>query len=171
MKTKPTSPRSSSVARKLRHPERDRVDAAPAPISIQTSFRHMSASPAVAARIEAEVDKLRKYFERITYCHVVVVAPHRHHRIGRRYSLHVELGVPRGRLVITHEPPARTARVPVERASKQDEWDAAHKDIYVSIRDAFAAARRQLKEYVRRLRGEVKEHRREPRTGAVAHPA
>jgi len=34
---------------------------------------------------------------------------------------------------------------------------AAHHDIYVAIRDAFDAARRQLADHVRRRRGQVKE--------------
>ena len=33
-----------------------------------------------------------------------------------------------------------------------------HKDIYVAISDSFRAMRRQLQDYVRRLRGDVKTH-------------
>jgi ribosome-associated translation inhibitor RaiA len=120
----------------------------------------MPASPAVVTRVEHEVEKLRKYFDGITHCHVVVVAPHRHHRLGRRYSLHIELGVPRERLVIAHEPAARPVRAASERPVKSDEVDAPHKDVYVAIRDAFVTARRRLQEYVRRLRGESSRHRR-----------
>jgi ribosome-associated translation inhibitor RaiA len=142
----------------------------PAPVSpvlIQTSFRHMPASPAVVTRVEHEVGKLHKCFDGITHCHVVVVAPHRHLRLGRRYALHIELSVPRERLVITHEPAARPVREASERPVKSDEVDAPHKDVYVAIRDAFAIARRRLLEYVRRLRGEHQRHRRETpgRTG------
>ena len=126
--------------------------------AIQTSFRHMAASAAVAARIEAEVEKLHRFFDGITHCHVVVIAPHRHHRAGRRFALHIELGVPRERLVIAHEPAVRPGRDDVPRSVKSDEVDAPHKDVYVAVRDAFATARRQLKDYVQRLRGEVKRH-------------
>lgn len=126
--------------------------------AVQTSFRHMAASAAVTARIEAEVEKLQRYFDGITHCHVVVIAPHRHHRAGRRFSLHIELGVPRERLVIAHEPAVRPGRDIVPRPVKSDEVDAPHKDVYVAVRDAFATARRQLKDYVQRLRGEVKRH-------------
>ena len=31
-------------------------------------------------------------------------------------------------------------------------------DVYVALRDAFDAAIRQLKDYVRKLRGEIKKH-------------
>jgi hypothetical protein len=89
----------------------------------------------------------------------VVVAPHRHRRAGRRYALHIELDVPRERLVINHEPPALPVRDAAPRAAKTDEIDAPLKDVNVAIHEAFAIARRRLKEYVQRLRGEVREHR------------
>jgi hypothetical protein len=119
----------------------------------------MPASPELTARIEAEVEKLGRFFNSITHCHVVLVAPHRHRRAGRRYALHIELDVPRERLVINHEPPAIPVRDAAARAAKADEIDAPLKDVNVAIHEAFAVAKRRLKEYVRRLRGEVKEHR------------
>lgn len=158
MKKKPTSTRTKLVTELKYTLEADMPQLQSARIPVQTSFRHMPASPALAARIEAEVDKLGRYFDAITYCHVVVVAPHRHRRIGRRYALHIEIGVPRERLVITHEPAARPVRNAADRAAKADEVDAPRKDINVVVHDAFTVARRRLKEYVRRLRGEVKEH-------------
>jgi ribosome-associated translation inhibitor RaiA len=158
MKTKP-SPRRSSSPRRRPVPTEPSVPPVPAAaVPIQTSFRDLPSSPALVARIEAEVGKLRRCFDGITFCRVVVVAPHRHHRSGRRYALRIELGVPRERLVITHQPPTRAVRAKAPVATKRDEPDAAHKDALVAIRDAFDAARRQLKEYVRRLRGDVKVH-------------
>ena len=43
----------------------------------------------------------------------------------------------------------------------------AHEDVYVAVRDAFDAARRQLEDYVRRLDGRVKTHE-VPLHGTVA---
>ena len=154
MKEKTTSLPSSPVTRQARRQGADVPPAQKSPLLIQTSFRHMPAAPAITARIAAEAAKLQRYFDGITHCHVVVVAPHRHLRTGRRYALHIELGVPRERLVIAHEPAPRPGRDAAARPTKSDEVDAAHKDIQVAVRDAFAAARRQLKDYVRRLRGE-----------------
>ena len=154
MKENPASIPSAAGARRPRATGAGTPPAPESAVPIQTSFRHMRASPKATARIVAEVGKLQRYFDGITHCRVVVVAPHRHLRTGRRYSLHIELGVPRERLVIAHEPAVRPARDAAGRPTKSDEIDAPHKDIHVAIRDAFAAARRQLKEYVRRLRGE-----------------
>ena len=42
--------------------------------------------------------------------------------------------------------------------SRDRSADQAHEDVYVSLRDAFKAARRQLEDRVRRRRGQVKVH-------------
>lgn len=127
-------------------------------IPVQITFRHMPVSPAVSERVDEEAQKLLRYFDRITHCHVVIVAPHRHHRLGQHYSVHVELGVPRERLVINNEPAPRPRLTTESRVEKQNEYDAAHKDVYIVIREVFDAARRQLEDYVRRMRGDVKQH-------------
>jgi ribosome-associated translation inhibitor RaiA len=117
----------------------------------------MATSPAVATRVDAEAQKLLRYFDGITHCHVVIAAPHRHHRHGRHYEIHVELGVPGERLVINHEPSAHFQ--PEDRhLTKSAEVQSPHNDIYVVIREVFDSARRQLEDYVRRSRGDVKNH-------------
>jgi hypothetical protein len=52
--------------------------------------------------------------------------------------------------------------------SKHPEVHPVHKDVYVAAREAFVLARRQLQTYVKRLRGEVKTHHQDPRTGVRA---
>ena len=44
------------------------------------------------------------------------------------------------------------------RVRKHIEIRPEHKDVYVAIRNAFMSARRQLQDYAKRLRGEVKHH-------------
>jgi len=64
--------------------------------------------------------------------------------------------VPGRELVVTHEPTLKH--------EEQGEWhkhlevEDPHKDVYVAIRDAFKAMRRQLQDYVRCLRHDVKTH-------------
>jgi len=125
---------------------------------VQTTFRHLPSSPAVTARVEAEVRKLQRYHDGIISCHVVIIAPHRHHRLGHRYAVHVELGVPGDRLVIAHEHSARPRVEAGAKIEKSDETEAANKDLYNVIREVFDATRRRLQEYARRRRGEVKRH-------------
>lgn len=114
-------------------------------IPVQTTFRHMRTSAAVTDHIMRHAQKLSRHFARITQCHVVVTAPHKHHLHKRPYVIHVELGVPQGPLIVTHE---GTGRAGV----------AAHDDIYVTLRETFDIVRRRLEDHARRLRGDIKRH-------------
>lgn len=110
---------------------------------LQITFRNMESSPALSARIRKEADRLSRHFDRITSCHVIVEAPHRHKTKGRVYNVRIDLHLPRKGKVIAN-------------ASAQDH---AHEDVYVAVRDAFDATARRLDDQARRLRGEVKERR------------
>jgi ribosome-associated translation inhibitor RaiA len=129
-------------------------------LPVQTTFRNIDASAAVVARVQEEAEKLDKYFRRITSCRVIVEAPHRHHRRGDSFHIRIELGVLGKELVVTHEPNLKH--------EEQGEWhkrlevEGPHQDVYVAIRDGFKAMRRQLRDYVRCLRHEVKTHHRAP---------
>ncbi len=130
-------------------------------LPVQITFRNMSPSDAVAARVQEEAEKLDEFYKRITSCRVIIEVPHRHHMAGGQVHVRVELGVPRGEIVVRNEPSLRGA---MQRSDEQ-EWEKhleanpQHKDVYVAIRDAFKAARRQLQDYARRLRGQVKIHK------------
>ena len=134
-------------------------------LPLQITFRHMAPSEAVAAKISQEAEKLDKFYRRITSCRVVVHAPHHHHKRGTLYRLTIELGVPGEELVVKHEPDLHGAleHAGEEKQHKHLEPGAPHKDIYVVIRDSFKAARRQLQDYARRQRGNVKAHQSPPR--------
>jgi ribosome-associated translation inhibitor RaiA len=103
---------------------------------LQVSFHQLQPSPALEARIRSSVGELEKFFDGIVSCHVFVEAPHRHHHEGWLYQVRIEIGVPGDRLVAGRSPNA----------------DACHADPYLAVRDAFDAARRQLEDYVGRLR-------------------
>lgn len=135
-------------------------------LPVQITFRNMNSSEAVADRVREEAVKLDTFFDRITSCRVVVETAHRHHKWGDLYSVHIDLGVPGAELVVRHEPSVHSS----VQHSGEEKWhrhlepDAAHKDVYVAVRDSFKAMRRQLQDYIKRLRGEVKTHQ----THAVA---
>lgn len=123
---------------------------------LQITFRHMEVSPAVEARIHEEVAALEHFFNRINSCRVVVEAPHRHHQ----FHINIDLRVPGSEIVVNHEPSLHgsLARGETDEWEKHLETQPDHKDIYVSIRDAFAAARRQLEDHARVIRGDTKHH-------------
>lgn len=111
-------------------------------VPLDLSFRNMDPSDAVAANIRERVENLERYFGRINSCRVVVVAPHRRHRKGKLYNLRIEVGVPGHNLIVDRNPSEHHA----------------HEDVYVAIRDAFDAARRQLEDHARKVSGRVKTH-------------
>ena len=111
-------------------------------IPVEITFRDIERSEAVEARIRDWVEKLDRTFDRIVRCEVVVDDPHRHHHKGHQYSVRVRLTVPGTQIVSSHSPGD----------------DGAHTDVYVAVRDAFLATKRQLEDYVRKTlhRGDVK---------------
>ncbi len=111
-------------------------------IPLQVTFRHMGPSAAVEDRVREEAARLEKFHDQIMSCRVIVESPHAHHRKGKLYHIRIDLKVPGKELVATHG----------------HEQDHAHEDIYVAIRDAFNEMQRQLEDYARRQRGDVKEH-------------
>jgi ribosomal subunit interface protein len=111
---------------------------------IQIVFQNLEPSPAIEAVIRERAQKLDRFYDRIMHCRVVVETPHKHHRQGTLYTVRIEVTVPDETLLVTRDPAQ----------------DHAHEDVYVSIRDAFDAMRRQLEEFARKRRGEVK--RRQP---------
>ena len=106
-------------------------------------FEHIDASDAVRQRILDEIAHLTQFHGRITSCRVVVSAPEKHKHKGNLYQVRIHLVVP-GRGEITVRP--STAR---------HQWN---QDPLVAIRNAFDAARRQLEDKTRRMRGDVKAH-------------
>jgi cold shock CspA family protein/ribosome-associated translation inhibitor RaiA len=120
-------------------------------VPVEIDFRNMERSEAVEDDIRQHVEKLEEFFDRITSCRVVLEAPHQHHHQGNLYHVRILLSVPRRELIVDREPSEHHA----------------HEDIHVTIRDAFKAMRRQLEDYVREMRGDVKAHARPPH-GKVA---
>jgi cold shock CspA family protein len=120
----------------------------------------MKPSEAVEARVREEVSKLETFYQGIMRCRVVVEHPHKHHRKGDLYHVRIDLKVPGAELVVKREPSLHPnlRQVDSEKESKSSEAHAAHKDVFVVIRDAFKEARRQLQDFAQRERGETKLH-------------
>lgn len=126
---------------------------------VHITMRHMELSPAVEQLIHEEAEGLSQYFDRITDCRVVVEAPHRHRQRGQAYHVHLDLGVPRKRIVVRHEPASMSEVGHDDDITRNDSSETpAHQDAYQAVRTAFESARRQLIDYAQMLRGEVKGH-------------
>jgi len=102
----------------------------------------MDHSPAVEAKVHELADRLERYSDDIMGCRVVIEARHHHHHQGNLYHVRIDLTVPDAQLVVSREPAKHHA----------------HEDLYVAIRDAFNGIRRQVEDYARKHRGDVKYH-------------
>lgn len=111
-------------------------------IPLQITFKNMESSPAVEDAIRERAAKLEKIYPRITSCRVVIESPHRRHQKGKLFAVRVDMTVPGEEIVVSRDPGR----------------NGAYEDVYVAIRDAFDAAKRELQDHARRFRGEVKLH-------------
>jgi len=111
-------------------------------VPLQVTFRNTRHSDAVAASIEAHVAHLESFFDRIISCRVVVDVPHRHHETGNLYQVSIDLTVPGREIVVNRE------------TSHQTQF----KDLDTALGHAFDAAARQLEEFARQRRAQVKRH-------------
>src|SRR4029079_18405612 len=78
---------------------------------------------ALDALLRANFAKLEQAFPRLTGCHIVVSEPHRHRQNPRSFAISLKIAFPGGEVVVT-------------RGDRHD--------VYVLVRDAFAAAERDL---------------------------
>lgn len=104
---------------------------------LQITFRDIEHSEALEAHIRDKAEKLETFFEPIMSCRVVVEMPHQHKHQGKFFNIRIDIGVPGSEIVVNRD---------------------NHEDVYVALRDGFEAAKRQLKDYAHRLRGETKSH-------------
>lgn len=115
-------------------------------VPVELSFRNMLHSSEMEATVREKVAKLEEFYDRITAARVVVEAPHHRHRKGNEYHVRIFLSVPQHEIVVDRDPGEHHS----------------HEDVYVAIRDAFDAARRQLQDYARKLDGRTKSHEPPP---------
>lgn len=111
-------------------------------VPLEIAFHNLEQSDFVETRVRERVARLERYYDRINSCRVVVELPHKQHQKGNIYHIRIEVRVPGNELVVSRGPGDINA----------------HQDVYVAIRDAFDAAERQLEEFSRKQRGDVKQH-------------
>ncbi len=100
-------------------------------VPLQVAFEGIQHSDAIEARIINEMEKLEQHCSRIVSARVVVAKPQHRHVKGDIYHVRIHLEVPGAPDIAVSREPAATG---------------AHEDVYVTIRDAFKAARRQLQD-------------------------
>lgn len=106
----------------------------------EISFRNFEPSPFVRGLIEKEIDKLEQYYDGIITVRVVLSQPHRSQESGRQFDVRIQISVPGDALVVDHSPGR----------------DEDHEDPARTVRQAFAAAQRLLRDRVETLQDRVK---------------
>lgn len=109
---------------------------------VKITFRGFPQSAAVETNIRKKAEWLEHFYPAMTSCDVTVEARHHSHHKGNIYHIRIDIRVPGDELVVSRE--------------HHDEH--VHEDVYVAVRDAFDAARRQVEDYARKRRGKVKSH-------------
>ncbi len=138
-------------------------------VPLQITFRNMKHSDAVDTYIREEAAKLDELFNQIISCRVVVEIPHQHHVRGNPFHIRINLEVPGSEIVVNQQPNLHAHGVDLgtEHRMKELELEGRQKDIYVAMSDAFKIVRRQLQDYVRQHRNEVKVHEETPEARVV----
>jgi len=109
--------------------------------SLQITFRDFPTSEALEDRVRHRAAKLYDLFPKITMCRVSLEAPNLRHQKGHRFLCRVDLVVPNAELI------ARNA-----------EQSDVSENAYAAVDEAFDEVARQLDEYSRRSRWDVKQH-------------
>ena len=113
---------------------------------VEIAFRHCEPSEEIQAEIAAQVQRLEKFSPRITSCHVVVNGPETRHRRGDFFHIELHIAMPEHKDVVV---------------DRRNGHAGEREHALVAIREAFAAAARQIEDVARDMRGQVKTHRAE----------
>jgi len=115
-------------------------------LPLEISYRDFPKSEALEAVIREKAGKLDQYYEKIMACRVVVEQPHQHRHQGNLFHIRIDLTVPGKELVVSRDPAGHQA----------------HENPYVTVNDAFDAMSRQLQDFAKQQRGDVKHHEQPP---------
>jgi ribosomal subunit interface protein len=111
-------------------------------LPVQITFHEIVHSDAIDAYVRKRAAKLEVMAPRLTSCRVVIETPHRHARHGEHFRVRVDVTAPGGEVVVTRSPD--DAKV--------------YEDLHAAIDAAFDDVGRQLQDFERRQRGDVKLH-------------
>jgi ribosome-associated translation inhibitor RaiA len=114
-------------------------------VPLQVTFQDIGHSDAIEARIREEAGKLEQFYDRIASMQVVIARAQHRHKSGETYRVKLRLTIPGATDIAVSRDPDVTSE---------------HEGAYVTIRDAFKPARRQLQDFARKRQGQVKEHAR-----------
>lgn len=108
---------------------------------IEVSFLDMRPSKALYDDISRHALQLERFAPTLTDCRISVRHSEARHHTGNHYRVLARVSMPGGQF-----------------EAGRETGNDTHADVYVAVRDTFAALRRQLQDFLRVRRGEVKHH-------------
>lgn len=103
---------------------------------LEISFHGVERSEAVEIRAREKFKRIEAHFDRITHARVVIEAPQRRTPLPKFFHIRIDIGIPGHKPILVHHQP---------------EAEHAHTDVMLALRDAFAAAQRQVDQLADRL--------------------
>jgi len=93
------------------------------------TFHNTRRTAQAEADVREHAERLDKYHKRLQSCEVIIDKPHHHQNKGNQYHVKILLSVPGQKLSVTSTSPKH----------------GDHTNLHNALRDAFEAARRQLR--------------------------
>lgn len=110
---------------------------------IEISYRDVPKTDEMDDLIRTKADKLLRFCEDIVSCRVAVERRQQRQKLGNPHRVRIEVTLPPGKSLVVTKDPGEAA---------------PHEPVITTVRDAFKAMERQVKEANSRRRGEVKAH-------------
>ena len=126
-------------------------------LPVQVTFRNMKDTAGLEELVQKEAATLERFYHRISSCRVVVERP-QHAESGKLFHVRIDLGLPKGELLVKHAPTLHGALQDAkeEKSRKEAKSVLVHKNPQRAIREAFHEMRRRLQDYSRKQEGPVK---------------
>ncbi len=121
-------------------------------LPLDISYRNIKKTPAIDDLVRSKAKKLEEVCDHIMGCHIAIEQTHTHPEKGSPYRVRIDLTVPPNHEVV---------------AEKSPDTGIQYDSLQVVIRDAFEAARRQLKELAEKQQNRVKSHPEQVTAGII----
>ena len=104
-------------------------------LPVQVTFRNMKDTAGLEELVQKEAATLERFYDRISSCRVMVERP-QHAESSKLYHVRIDLGLPKGELVVKHTPTLHGALqdAKVEKSRREAESVLLHKSPERAIR-------------------------------------
>ena len=98
-------------------------------VPLEITFQNSEPSETIRSEVERQAKRLEKFYDRITSCHVTIVAPTMRRRKGELFAINIRVAIPQHKDILV---------------CKTHGDAPEHEHVMVAIKNAFAAAQRQI---------------------------